>query len=207
MLKKKRLYQKEYNEYIEKQKNRLYGKNFKNKVEEQASDILLFNLNYSGSAYFKNNDVRIFTNGLDKIASLKKDLLNAKHSINMLYYIFANDEVGNEIMDILIQKAKEGVKVKLLYDSVGSIRTKKHFFKKLEKAGGETAEFFPPLFGVRIINFKMNYRNHRKIVVIDGKIAYTGGINIRDDHMGKNKRLSPWRDTSIRLVGDALATK
>lgn len=204
MIKKKRLYQKEYDEFILKQKANLQDRKYKNKEEENFSDLLIFNINNSNSAYFRHNDVRVFTNGEDKIASLKKDLKNAKHSINMLYYIFANDEVGNEIMDILIEKAQQGVKVKLLYDSVGCLKTKRSFYKKLEKAGGEVAEFFPPLFGIRLINFKMNYRNHRKIVVIDGKIAYTGGINIRDDHMGRKKKLSPWRDTHIRLVGDAV---
>ncbi len=147
------------------------------------------------------NDVKIFCHGFEKIAILKEDLLAAKHSINMEYYIFANDAVGREIMDILIKKAKEGVKVKLIYDAVGSKKTRRRFFKKLKKAGGEIAEFFPPFMHIRLLNLKLNYRNHRKIVVIDGKIAYTGGINIRDDHMGVNKRLSPWRDASVRIEG------
>lgn len=150
------------------------------------------------------NDVKYFCHGLEKIAILKQDLLAAKHSINMEYYIFANDKVGKEIMDILIQKAKEGVKVKLIYDSVGSKKTRKRFFRKLEKAGGEVAEFFPPFMHIRMINLKINYRNHRKIVVIDGKIAYTGGINIRDDHMGMKRKLSPWRDASIRVEGSGV---
>ena len=147
------------------------------------------------------NDVKFFCHGFEKMAILKQDLLSAKHSINLEYYIFANDSVGREIMDILIKKAKEGVKVKLIYDSVGSKKTRKRFFRKLEKAGGEVAEFFPPFMHIRMINLKINYRNHRKIVVIDGKIAYTGGINIREDHMGMKKRLSPWRDASIRIEG------
>lgn len=204
MLKKKRLYQKEYDEFITKQKETLQERKYKSREEKNYSDLLMFNLNNSKSAYYENNNIRIFTNGKDKINALKKDLKNAKHSINLLYYIFANDEVGNEIMDILIQKAQQGVKVKLLYDSVGCLKTKRSFYKKLVKAGGEVAEFFPPLFGIRLFNLKMNYRNHRKIAIIDGKIAYTGGINIRDDHMGKNKKLSPWRDTHIRITGDAV---
>ena len=203
MLKKKRLYQKEYNDIMAEQKIKLLDKEVIT-TETPFSDLLLFNMNNANSLYYKNNDLRIFTNGEDKMLALKKDLLNAKHSINLTYYIFASDKIGNEIMDILIAKAKEGVKVKLIYDSVGSLKTKKSFFKRLEKAGGEIAEFFPPLFGIRLINLKMNYRNHRKIVVIDGKIAYTGGINIRDDHMGRSKRLTPWRDTHIRLIGDAV---
>ena len=204
MLKKKRLYQKEYNEHARAQKSRLYSKKYKDEKEKQLSEFLLFNLNNANSAFYKHNNIRIFTNGNDNIAALKKDLLKAKHSINMLYYIFADDNVGNEIMEILIKKAKDGIKVNLLYDSVGSLKTKRNFFKPLINAGGEVAEFFPPLFGFRLINLKLNYRNHRKIVVIDGKIAYTGGINIRDDHIGKSKKLSPWRDTQIRVTGEAV---
>ena len=204
MIKKKRLYQKEYDEFIAKQKENLQDKKYKDEKEKNFSDLLIFNINNSNSAYFRHNDVKVFTNGEDKITAPKEDLKNATHSINLLYYIFANDKVGNEIMDILVEKASQGVKVKLLYDSVGCIKTRKSFYRRLEKAGGEVAEFFPPLFGLRLINLKMNYRNHRKIAVIDGKIAYTGGINIRDDHMGRNKKLSPWRDTHIRIMGDAV---
>ena len=150
------------------------------------------------------NDVKIFNFGMEVMAALKKDLLSAKQNINLECYIFANDKIGNEIMDILIKKAKEGVKVKLLYDSVGSKKASKRFFKKLKKAGGEVADFFPPFMHIRLINMKMNYRNHRKIAVIDGKIAYTGGVNIRDDHMGAHKRLRPWRDTHIRIEGSGV---
>lgn len=96
------------------------------------------------------------------------------------------------------------MKVKLLYDSVGSKKTRKRFFNRLKKVGGEVIDFFPPFMHIRLINLKLNYRNHRKIVVIDGKVAYTGGVNIRDDHMGKHKRLKPWRDTHIRIEGSGV---
>ena len=203
MLKKKRLYAKSYEDFVKEQKQLFTSRNI-SKEELKYLDLMLFNLNNSNSSYLKNNSVRVFLNGEDKILALKKDLLRAKHSINILYYIFADDEVGREVMDILIQKAKEGVKVKLLFDSVGCLKTPRKFFKQLVAAGGEIAEFFPLLFGFRLFNFKANYRNHKKIVVIDGRIGYTGGINIRDDHMGKSRRLSPWRDTHIRIVGNAV---
>lgn len=150
------------------------------------------------------NDVRVFYYGMEVMSALKKDLLKAKESINMEYYIFADDNIGKEIMNILIKKAQEGVKVKFMYDSVGSKGTPRRFFKKLKKAGGQVGEFFPPFMHVRLLNLKLNYRNHRKIVVIDGKVAYTGGVNIRDDHMGLKKRLSPWRDTHLRIEGSGV---
>ncbi len=155
----------------------------------------------SGAVPLPGNSVQIFNWGKDKLRMLKRDLKNAKVSINIEYYIFAKDKTGKEIMEILCKKAREGVKVKLIYDSVGSRKAPRRFFKQLEKAGGKVGEFFPPFAHIRAINLKVNYRNHRKIVVIDGQIGYTGGINIRDDHMGLDKKLSPWRDTSVRIEG------
>ncbi len=154
-----------------------------------------------GATLCPYNEVKIFVNGPDKLEALAKDLENAKQSINIEYYIFADDETGSRIMDILIKKAKEGVKVKLIYDSIGCLKAPRRFFRKLTKAGGEVAEFFPPFAHIRLINLKLNYRNHKKIVVVDGKIAYTGGINLRDDHMSKEEKLSPWRDTHLRIEG------
>lgn len=159
---------------------------------------------YYGSILCPKNNVQFFLNGEDKINSLLKDLEEAKKNINIEYYIFADDETGKKVMNMLIKKAKEGVKVRLVYDSVGSLKAPRRFFRKLKKAGGEVAEFFPPFAHIRLINLKMNYRNHKKIVVIDGKIAYTGGINIRDDHIGKSKKLTPWRDTHIRVTGSGV---
>lgn len=169
------------------------------------NDHQLVSLCYNFGAYpLPGNDVKIFTNGLDKIKSLKNDIKNAKKSINIEYYIFENDKVGTEIMSLLCQKAAEGVDVKLIYDSIGSRKAPRRFFKKLEQFGGQIGEFFPPFMHIRLINLKLNYRNHRKVVVIDGSIAYTGGVNIRDDHMSRHKKLKPWRDTHIRIEGSGV---
>ena len=201
LIKRKKLYTTDYYKYINWQADSL--KNLKvNQTEfDYAKDIINFVNKVDSSTFSSNNSVKVFCNGQEKIQALKKDLMEAKQTINIEYYIFANDKVGKEIMSILCEKAKQGVKVRLIYDSIGCLGTPRRFFRKLKKAGGEVAEFFPPFMGIRLINLKINYRNHRKIVVIDGKIAYTGGINIRDDHMGKVNRLSPWRDKSIRLEG------
>ena len=165
-------------------------------------DKELVTLCYSFGSYpIPGNDIKIFTNGKDKIEALKKDLLAAKYSINIEYYIFADDKVGKDIMKILCQKAREGVDVRLIYDSIGSRKAPRRFFNKLKKAGGRVGEFFPPFMHIRLIKLKFNYCNHRKIVVIDGRVGYTGGINIRDDHMGDHKKLKPWRDTHIRIEG------
>lgn len=169
------------------------------------NDRELMTLCYNfGGVPLPGNDITIFNSGRSKLSALKKDLLNAKKSINIEYYIFANDMTGREIMNILCKKAKEGVEVNLIYDSVGSRKTKRSFFRQLERAGGKVGEFFPPFMGIRLINLKINYRNHRKIVVIDGKIGYTGGVNLRNDHIGKDKKLSPWRDTHLRIEGSGV---
>ncbi len=196
MLKKHQLYEFEYDkaitEYLSTQEE----------VKFLSEDMGLINCAYNyGSVLCPKTDIKFFVWGQDKIDALVKDLESAKSSINIEYYIFADDSTGKRVMDVLIRKAKEGVSVNLIYDSIGCLGAPRRFFRKLKKAGGQVAEFFPPFGNIRLINLKMNYRNHKKIVVIDGKIAYTGGINVRDDHMGKKKRVSPWRDTHIRIEG------
>ncbi len=168
------------------------------------SNLIKFNYNWANSILTDKNKVQFFNNGMDKFNALKKDIMNAKNHIHLDYYIFANDEIGREIIDLCIDKLKQGVKVKILIDSVGSIKTKKRHFKKFIAAGGKFKEFFPPIIPFKLFNLKMNYRNHRKIAVIDGKIGYVGGMNLRLDHMGFDKRLKPWRDAHIRIEGSGV---
>lgn len=147
-----------------------------------------------------NNRIEIFTDGVSKFASLKKDLLNARKSILLQYYIFLDDETGREISDILIRKASEGVRVKVMYDHVGSFSARNRFFRRMESAGVETHPFFRvnfPHFANRI-----NWRNHRKIVVIDGKTGYIGGMNIADRYVKGLPNGEVWRDTHFRVEGD-----
>lgn len=166
------------------------------------NDLGVLNFAYSYGFYpIPGNNIKIINDAKEYLQLLKQDIQNAKQSINVEYYIFANDKTGKEIMALLCQKASEGVAVNLIYDSIGSRKAPRRFFNKLKKAGGKVGEFFPPFLHLRLANFKMNYRNHRKIVVIDGEIGYTGGMNIRDDHMGLDKRLTPWRDTHLRIEG------
>lgn len=201
MLRRKKFYNDNYVNYYHELIND--ERDIKN---HKAYSLVRYNMIASSSVPTFGNNVQIFTNGNEKIDALLRDIKNAKHSVNIEYYIFGDDEIGRKVMDALIQKAKEGVAVNLIYDSVGSLKTKRKFFRPLRKAGGKVKEFFPPLFYIRLINLKMNYRNHRKIVVIDGKIGYVGGINIRGDHCGQNPRLAPWADTHIRVEGQAVYT-
>ena len=147
-----------------------------------------------------NNGAEIFTNGKDKFQKLKEDLRKAKESIFLQYYIFQDDKLGNEIADILIAKAKEGVEVKVIYDHVGSFSASRKFFKKMMAGGVEAQPFFRVTFP-QLAN-RINWRNHRKIVVIDHKIGYIGGMNIADRYLGVASDGSAWRDTHLRLEGD-----
>jgi cardiolipin synthase len=158
--------------------------------------------NIQGSPYLANNEVQIFTNGHDKFDAFKRDLLAARNYIHIQYYIIENDTIGNEIADILRRKVREGVKVRVLYDHVGSFHFNMSFFKKLRRDGVDVYPFMKitfPEFANRI-----NWRNHRKIVVIDGEVGYIGGMNIADRYLDRGK-LGHWRDTHLRVKGDVLA--
>ena len=120
----------------------------------------------------------------------------------MQYYIFRKDDIGQQLMQALIKKAKEGVKVRLLYDDLGSRRLTKRFFRELREAGGEVEAFFASK--LRIINLRINFRNHRKLAIIDGKIGYLGGFNIGDEYLGKDPKFGYWRDTHLRISGTAV---
>lgn len=156
----------------------------------------------SESPLFKNNTIKIFKDGNEKFKCLKEELLKAKHHIHMEYYIIKNDALGNEIKDILIKKSLEGINVRLILDRVGCIGLKKGYIRDLKNAGVDVVEysyFLAPI--LRHINTQINYRNHRKIVVIDGKIGFVGGLNIGDEYIGKSK-FGYWRDTHIMVKGD-----
>lgn len=147
-----------------------------------------------------NNDLTIFTDGPSKFESLKRDLEAAKRSIFLQYYIFLDDRIGTEIAEILCRKAKEGVRVKVIYDHVGSFSAKTGFFKKMQEAGVDTHPFFKVSFP-QLAN-RINWRNHRKIVVIDESVGYIGGMNIADRYVYGSQEGGPWRDTHFRVSGD-----
>lgn len=169
--------------------------------DKKYADMYRYFSTIAKSPYTEHNSVEIFTDAKDKYASVLKDIENAKKNINLLYFIVRDDEISNKIIDALIKKANQGVEVRFLYDRFGSLLTNPKIFKKLKATkNAYVAEFFPvKLFS----SSKINHRNHRKIIVIDGKIAYLGGMNIGDEYMGL-KKPSPWRDTHMRIKGEAV---
>lgn len=169
-----------------------YGMQLKEYKFKQIQQLLIKN---DFAIMFPYNSTDIFINGEEKFESLKNELKKAKHHIHLEYYIVKNDTIGNEIKDILIRKAHEGVKVRFIIDRIGSIGLSRKYVKDLRSAGVNV------LFYSYISN--PFYRNHRKIVVIDGTVGFIGGMNIGDEYAGKGK-LGFWRDLHIKIHGDSV---
>ena len=168
--------------------------------ESHRSLINLF-ANQSLSLPFKDNEVEIFVNGYEFFPALLKAIKQAKSHIHIDIYIMDDDPIGNLIADALIDKAREGVEIRLIYDDVGSWRTKSAFFERMRNEGIEIHPFLP----VRFPSFtsKVNYRNHRKIIVIDGQVGFIGGMNLALRYV-KGTGKQPWRDTHLCVRGGAV---
>lgn len=176
----------------------------KNNILNEYRHIINLVASNSFSPLFMNNQVTILDGGIKKFDILKEKLRNATDHIHLEYYIVKNDRIGNEIKDILIKKAKEGVKVKFIIDKVGSIKLNRKYVNELKNAGVDVSFYSYVLAPfLRLINTQINYRNHRKIVVIDSKIAFLGGINIGDEYLGLGK-MGEWIDCHIMIEGSCV---
>jgi cardiolipin synthase len=186
------------------------GGEFPNAVTERHEAFIHMMLKSHLTFLTDNNSVETFTNGREKFDRLLKDIRNAEDHIHLQYYIFRMDVIGGEIYDALVEKQKEGVAVKVLYDDLGSRSLSNRHFKELRKAGGRVAAFFPSV--LPLINPRLNNRNHRKLVIIDGVTGYIGGFNVGDEYVGFDKHKGEWheaelpprRDTHLRIEGDAV---
>lgn len=192
------------NEAIRQQEHQLKIKELQARTPDidGFSDLVMFNLDTMGSVLTDTNDLDIFVDGNSKFEALIEDIRSAKHFIHIQYYIIKNDVLFNRIKDVLIEKAREGVEVRILYDAMGCRSVRHNFWKNLNKQGIVTAEFFPALF--RRLHLRINYRNHRKIVVIDNRVAYVGGFNIGKEYIGLDPKFGFWRDTHLRIEGEAI---
>ncbi|WP_243385707.1 cardiolipin synthase [Bacillus kexueae] len=145
---------------------------------------------------------KVLTNGIETFDAIFKELEKAKHHIHLEYYIVRHDVVGQKLKDLLIRKAKEGVQVRFLYDAVGSWRLSAKYIQELRNAGVEMVPFLPVKFPV--LSDKINFRNHRKIIVVDSSVGFVGGLNIGDEYLGRNPYFGFWRDTHLLLKGEAV---
>ena len=169
-------------------------------LDEKNKLVKLLNHN-ENSKLTLFNDVEILINGEEKFKHLLKDIKKAKHHIHLEYYILKDDDIGTKIIDALCEKAKNGVIVRLSFDDVGSKISKKAK-KKMISSGLEFYPFMPVLYSN--LAGKTNYRNHRKIVIIDGEIGYVGGINISDNYVNSDTKDGFWRDTHLKIRGEAV---
>lgn len=168
---------------------------------DDNKDIIKLLLNNSKSVLTVRNKIKILNGGREKFKELFEAVRNATSSIHLEYYILENDRIGRRLCNLLKERAREGVEVRFIYDDVGSWNLKRKYVKELRDAGIDIRPFMPVAFPW--FTSKANYRNHRKIVVIDGKIGFTGGLNIAERYL-KGTKIGPWRDTHLRIEGDAV---
>lgn len=158
--------------------------------------------NIPGSPMSPCNRVDLYNNAQEAYDAMLKAMERARSFIHIQFYIVRHDNIGETFKRMMIRKAAEGVAVRLLFDGVGSYKLSGKYIKELKRAGIEVHGFLTPL--IAFFDKRINYRNHRKIVVIDGTVGFLGGINIGDEYTGGNPKLGYWRDTHIRIEGDSV---
>jgi len=175
---------------------------------EPAADVparwdTLARLGFHGDGFpvTGGNAVTLYHDGHPAYDAMLAAIKAAERHVHIQFFIFRNDQSGNRFMDALCDCVRRKVEVRFLYDSVGSYNISSRLVNQLLEAGGKAAAFLP-LFGP-MYRMRVNLRNHRKIVVVDGKIAFTGGLNIGDEYLGEHKKFGPWRDTFMRIEGPA----
>ncbi|PSL40818.1 cardiolipin synthase [Salsuginibacillus halophilus] len=171
---------------------------------ENNRDLIYMLLMNNGAVFTQDNELSIMTDGHDKFEQLFRDIEAAEDHIHVQYYIFRKDALGERLIEALAEKARQGVKVRFLYDDLGSRSLSRRQFRSILDSGGDVGVFFPSK--IPYVNLRLNYRNHRKMVIIDGEIGYTGGFNVGDEYLGLSKKFGYWRDTQIRLEGSAVDT-
>ena len=164
-------------------------------------ELALLNLTGEEGFYTEKNAVETLFDGQEKFERLIDDMMHAKKTIDIQYYIFKSDKIGKRILSVLEQKLDEGVRVRLLYDAIGGRFMKREAIESFRRHGGQVAVFFPSPFAY--LNLRINFRNHRKLVVIDDEIGYIGGFNVGDEYL-EPKKLGYWRDTHLRIHGNAV---
>ncbi len=168
---------------------------------EGYEDLILYNLNCLGAMLEDDNRITTYTDGHSKFDALIEDIKQAEHYIHLQYYIIKKDVLFERIAKELIKKVEQGVEVRILYDAMGARSVHKKYWNSLRKSGIDVCEFFPA--ALRKLHVRVNYRNHRKIAIIDGKTAYVGGYNIGKEYIDLKKRFGHWRDTHLRIDGSA----
>lgn len=200
----KRKWVREFPEWLEAMNRDLQVASADNEQEVPEISKTLMRLlnNNSGAKLLLNNEVKVMSDGVITFALMLEALEKAEDHINLEFFIIKNDELGNRFKKVLMRKAKEGVEVNFLYDAVGSWRLGKAYKEDLVAAGVNVKAFLPVI--APFISRNMNYRNHRKILTIDGKVGFIGGLNIGDEYLGKKEQFGYWRDTHLMMKGESV---
>lgn len=173
----------------------------KSPLSPESAQQIKLGQSLTGAPFYDGNSVEVFDNGKRKFEVMFQDIRRATKFIYLQYYIIDNDEIGTELANLLISKAKEGLDIKVIYDYIGSLKTKNRFFKQMKEAGIDIRPFFKVT--VFTLGARLNWRNHRKICLIDGEIGYLGGMNIADRYVSGGK-FPVWRDLHLRVCGPIL---
>lgn len=191
---------------IDEKKSRVLMEKFKEEKEKGASsefmELVRMNYTHSGALYTEGNSLTTFIDGERKFEALINDIRDAKEFIHIEYYIFRMDNLGKTLIDELSKKVQDGVEVRFVVDAMGSKSIRNKDIKYIRSLGIKFHIFFPGISPY--VNIRINFRNHRKIVVIDGEVGYVGGFNVGDEYVNKGDQFDYWRDTHIRIKGKAV---
>ncbi len=171
-------------------------------LDPAQRSIIRMSTRLSESYVTRGNEAMIYHDSEALFLAMSLAIESAQSHVHMEYYIFAADETGRAVRDLLLRKAGQGVEVRLLLDAVGCWRLPRSFVKEMERGGIKVAFFLP--WGLTRRRFHVNCRNHRKAIVVDGKVGFLGSQNIGDEYLGRRKRFAPWRDTHLRVHGPAV---
>jgi cardiolipin synthase len=204
MFRVKKEYDEKMTDLIESQKKELFNHQISklHTVSDAYKRMMLMLMESNRALVTTDNEVRVFIDGNSKFNALLEAIRKAEDHIHLEYYILKDDEIGREVFAALTERAKAGVTVRFLGDGLGSAGPKRSFYASYLEVGGKLAFFFPSLLHIR--HPRINYRNHRKIAVIDGKTGFIGGFNIGDDYLGRVPEWAPWRDTAVMVEGHAV---
>ncbi|MBN1649615.1 MAG: cardiolipin synthase [Spirochaetales bacterium] len=197
------LFRNELEPVLEAQEKFLAKASVKDEIHNDIYKTIKLIMRSSSAVITANNAIDLYFEGKPFFDALRNDILKARESIHMEFFIWRSDPLGTEFLELLAAKVRENVKVRLIFDGLGSLFTVSRKYRKaLKKAGIAYKFFLDPT--IPLVKMNINYRNHRKIVVIDGKTAYTGGMNLGTEYMTGGSRFARWRDTQIRLTGQCV---
>ncbi|MCZ4693436.1 cardiolipin synthase [Ancylomarina euxinus] len=176
----------------------------KNERIHEKKNVMTLLLNNSKALLTGHNKVNILNDGEETFTEIYRSLRKAREHIHLEYYIIEDSELASELREILLERARAGVEIRIIYDAVGSWKLSQEYINSLREAGIKIHAFLPVRFP--ILTSRINYRNHRKIIVIDGKTAFVGGLNFADRYKYGIPGIGIWRDTHLKIVGEAASS-